>query len=170
MPLLLPLLLAGALVTTAAPVTSPNDDAPRTRKVALDTTAHRRIAASLVERARKDAEDGQLYAARAGLLTANTMYREAGGLNDAAVYNLVNIDYALDRYAEAADLLSELAEQAKKDGNITLCARATADAAELYQNGGYRAQAVSAVTRLRALAVDPRTADADRALIKKRLG
>jgi glutaminase len=170
MSLFLPLLLAGALATSAAPNATPDDKSPRAHRVIIDTVAHRQLAATLVIHARTDAEGGQLDAARAQLLTANTMFRESGGLDQKAVYSLVHIDYALDRLAEAANLLAEFAEQSMKQGDVTACAVATADAAELYNDGGYRAQAVFAVVRLKALIADPRVAELERVMLRKRLG
>lgn len=167
----LPLLLAGAL---AAPTVSPNvsndDKYPRTRRVVIDTTAHRQLAADLVLRAKTAAENGSLQEARAQLLTANTMYRESGGLDRGAAYSLVYIDYALDRYTEAGDVLDELSEQALQKGDATLAATAAVDAAELYSLGGRRNQVSTAVVRARALLADPRISAVDRATLKKRIG
>src|SRR5688572_6300883 len=98
----LPLLLAGALVTPATSSNSNVDDKlPRGRRIVIDTVAHRQVAADLVIRAKVAAEGGSLNEARAQLLVANTMLRESGGLETTPVYNLVHIDYALDRYVEA---------------------------------------------------------------------
>ena len=86
----------------------------RARVALPDTVAHRQIAAEYVIKARKAAEAGSLLEARAQLLVANTMMRESGGLEEAAVYALVYIDYALDRYVEAGDILFELSDAALK--------------------------------------------------------
>lgn len=167
----LPLLLAGAL---AAPMISPsvsNDDKhPRARRVVVDTAAQRQLAADLVARAKTAAENGSMQEARAHLLTANTMYREAGGLETTAAYSLVHIDYALDRYTEAGDVLTELADDAVKNGDPSAAAYALVDAASLYRLAGRRIQVSSSVMRIRALMKDTRMSEADRASIKKRVG
>lgn len=167
----LPLLLAGALVApTVTPNVSNDDKHPRSRRVVIDTTAHRQLAADLVARAKVAAESGSMQEARAHLLTANTMYRESGGLETAAAYNLVHIDYALDRYAEAGDLLTELADEAMAKGDPTSAANASVDAASLYSLAGRRTQVSNTVNRIRSLIKDPRISDADRAELKKRIG
>lgn len=167
----LPLLLAGALVTPATSSnTNVDDKNPRGRRVVIDTAAHRQIAADLVIRAKVAAEGGSLNEARAQLLVANSMLRESGGLEVTPAYNLVHIDYALDRYVEAADVLTELSDEALKKGNATLAATAAADAAELYSLGGRRSQVVSSVQRVRSLISDSRISDTDRAALRKRLG
>ena len=167
----LPLLLAGALVTPSmSSNTNIDDKNPRSRRVVVDTAAHRQIAADLVARAKTAAEAGSLVEARAQLLTANTMLRESGGLEETAVYNLVHIDYALDRYIEAADLLTEFSDEAAKKGNMTLAANAAVTAAELYSIAGNRPQVVSSVMRVRALINDSRISDTERTALRKRLG
>lgn len=167
----LPLLLAGAL---AAPSVSPNvsndDKNPRSRRVVIDTAAHRQLAADLVVRAKTAAEGGSLQEARAQLLTANTMYRESGGLDSSAAYNLVHIDYALDRYIEAGDVLNELSDEALKKGDVKLAAFAAVDAGTLYSLAGRRNQVAAAVMRVRSLLNDSHISDADRAALKKRVG
>lgn len=167
----LPFLLAGALLApTVSPNVSNDDKHPRSRRIVVDTAAQRQVAAELVAHAKRAAESGSMLEARAHLLTANTMYREAGGLETSAAYSLVHIDYALDRYVEAGDLLTELADQAMKNGDPTLAANASVDAASLYSLGGRRIQVANTVNRLRALIKDPRLSEADRASLKKRLG
>lgn len=167
----LPLLLAGALaVPTVTPNVSLDDKHPRTRRVVVDTSSHRKVAAELVARARVAAESGSMQEARAHLLTANTMYRESGGLDKAAAYSLVHIDYALDRYEEAGNLLTELADEAMEKGDPTLAANASVDAATLYDLAGRRLEMAAAVGRVRALLKDSRISDADRATLKKRVG
>lgn len=170
MSVFLPLLLAGALVSSAAPSASTDDKLPRHRGVVVDTAAHRLLAADLVARAKISAEGGALEAARAQLLVANTMLRESGGLEVAVAYSLVHIDYALERYVEAGDLLNELADQSVKRGNVSVAATAVADAAEMYNLASYRTQTVRAVTRLRVLLNDSRIPEGDRAALRKRLG
>ena len=166
----LPLLLAGALAAPAATSNTAVDDTyPRTRPVVIDTAAHLLIATDLVRRATTAAEAGSLQEARAQLLTANTMFREAGGLSEAAVYKLVYVDYALERYVEAADILTELSDNCVKRNEVGVAARATADAALLYNLAGLHAQAGGAVKRVRELVRDPRISDADRAAIIYRL-
>lgn len=167
----LPLLLAGALATPiTSPNVSPDDKHPRARRVVIDTTAHRQLAAALVVKAREAAEGGSLQEARAQLLVANTMMRESGGLEEAPVYALVHIDYALDRYVEAGDILIELSEQALKKGDATLAANAAVNAAELYNMAGRRMQVGTAVMRVRSLLNDARISETDRAALKKRVG
>ncbi|GEM_PF-3171139 len=167
----LPLLLAGALVTPATSSnTNADDKNPRGRRVVIDTAAHRQVAADLISRAKVAAEGGSLNEARAQLLVANTMLRESGGLEKSSVYNLAHIDYALERYVEAADMLSELSDEALKKGNATLSAKAAVDAAELYILAGRRAQVASAVMRVRSLVNDSRISDADRSALRKRVG
>ena len=167
----LPLVLAGALL---APAVSPNISSDvkhsRSSRTVVDSAAQRKVAADLVEHAKRAAESGSMLEARAHLLTANIMYRESGGLEPSAAYNLVHIDYALDRYVEAGDLLTELADQAMEKGDPTLAANASVDAASLYSLGGRRAQVATTVKRLRALIKDPRISEADRTSLKKRLG
>lgn len=167
----LPLLLAGAL---AAPIASPtislDDKNPRARRVTIDTTAHRQIAADYVVKARKAAEAGSLLEARAQLLVANTMMRESGGLEEEAVYALVYIDYALDRYVEAGDILFELSDAALRKGNVTLSANAALNAAELYMLAGSRTQVSAAVGHVRSLLNDSRISETDRRALKKRVG
>ena len=171
MSFLLPLLLAGAL---AAPIASPNvltdDKNPRARRVVIDTTAHRQLAADYVLKARKAAEAGSLLEARAQLLVANTMMRESGGLEEGAVYALVYIDYALDRYVEAGDILFELSDESLKKGNATLSANAALSAAELYTLAGRRTQVSAAVAHVRSLLNDSRISESDRRAFKKRVG
>lgn len=169
MSLFLPLLLASALVTPSASANTNIDD-KKPRAVVIDTAAHRQVAADLVARAKTAAEGGSLTEARAQLLTANTMHRESGGLDETAVYNLVHIDYALDRYAEAADVLTELSDEALKKGNAKLAANAAVDAAELYNLAGRRSQVVSSVMRVRSLLNDSRIDDAERKELRKRVG
>jgi hypothetical protein len=86
------------------------------------------------------------------------------------VYSLVHIDFALQRYSEAGDLLNEFADQSMKRGNVAEAANAVADAAELYNMGNQRVQLSDAVARLRIMLTDPRMDDSDRAVLKKRLG
>lgn len=167
----LPLLLAGALVNPATSSNLNGDDKnPRTRRVVIDTAAHRQLAADLVVRAKVAAEGGSLNEARAQLLVANTMLRESGGLEAISTYNLVHIDFALDRYVEAADLLTELSDESLKKGNATLAATAAVDAAEMYSLAGRRSQVAASVMRVRSLVNDSRISDTDRAALKKRLG
>lgn len=167
----LPLLLAGALaVPTVTPNVSHDDKHPRTRRVVIDTVAHRQVAADLVSRARVAAEAGSMQEARAHLLTANTMYRESGGLDSAAAYSLVHIDYALDRYVEAGDLLTELADAAIAKGDPAFAAHASVDAASLYDLAGRRSQVATSVNRVRALLKDTRISEADRAALRKQVG
>jgi len=171
MSLFLPLLLAGALAAPiASPNVSPGDKNPRARRVVIDTTAHRQLAAEYVAKARKAAEGGSLQEARAQLLVANTMMRESGGLEQAAVYALVHIDYALDRYVEAADMLNELSDEALKKGDATLSAKAALTAAELYKLAGRRTEVSAAVSHVRALLNDSRISETDRRAFKKRVG
>ncbi|MBC8085681.1 MAG: hypothetical protein H7Z40_00330 [Phycisphaerae bacterium] len=171
MSFILPLLLAGALASPATSFNSNVDDKiPRVRRVTIDTAAHRRVVADLVVRAKVAAEGGSLNEARAQLLVANMMMRESGGLETVPVYNLVHINYALDRYVEAADLLIELSEEALKKGNPTLAATAAVDAAELYMLGERRPQAVESVVRVRKLINDARVSDTVRDVLRKRLG
>ncbi|MEP6762746.1 MAG: hypothetical protein ABJB66_00480 [Gemmatimonadaceae bacterium] len=173
MSLILPLLLAGALVSSSVAPSASNDDGkpPRAKRaVVVDTAAHRQMAADLVTRAKVAGEMGLLDAARAQLLAANTMLRESGGLEETSAYTLVHIDYALARYSEAAELLNELADQSIKSGNATLAANAVADAAELYGLGNRRPQAAAAVVRLRELIKDSSINDTDRTALRKRLG
>ncbi|MEO7363406.1 MAG: hypothetical protein ABI120_23940 [Gemmatimonadaceae bacterium] len=171
MSLFLPLLLAGAL---AAPITSPNvsldDKNPRARSVVIDTTAHRKLAADYVVKARLAAEGGSLQEARAQLLVANTMMRESGGLEAAAVYALVHIDYALDNFVEAADLLNQLSDEALEKGNASVSANAALTAAELYSLAGRRTQVSNAVARVRSLLNDSRISETDRRALRKRVG
>lgn len=171
MSLFLPLLLAGAL---AAPIAStnisPDDKNPRARRVVIDTAAHRQLAADLVNKARVAAESGSMQEARAQLLVANTMLRESGGLEEGPAYALVHIDYALDRYVEAGDILMELSESALKKGNATLAANSAVNAAELYSMGGRRHQVASAVARVRSLLNDTRISETDRVALRKRVG
>ncbi|MGV3710363.1 MAG: hypothetical protein ACO1Q7_16135 [Gemmatimonas sp.] len=171
MSLFLPLLLAGALaVPSTSSVNHIDDKNPRNRRVVVDTAAHRQIAADLATKARIAAENGSLTEARAQLLAANTMLREAGGLDSSTAYALVHIDYALDRYEEAADVLVELSESALKKGNALAAANAMINAAVLYDLAGKRQQLVDAVARARTLSNDSRIDDADRAALKKRVG
>ena len=171
MSLFLPIMLASALASSSIAPAHADDKAPRTKRVVVvDTVAHRQMANELVTRAKVAAEMGLLDAARAQLLVANTMMREVGGLAENPAYTLVHIDYALERYSEAADLLTELADQSIKSGNVTLAATAVADAAELYNLGNRRAQAASSVVRLRELLKDSSISDADRTALRKRLG
>lgn len=171
MSFLLPLLLAGALAAPiASPNVSPDDKNPRARRVVIDTAAHRQLAANLIVKAREAAESGSLQEARAQLLAANTMMRESGGVEESSVYALVHIDYALDRFAEAGDLLNELSDEALKKGNVALAANSAVDAGVLYNMAGKRSQVAAAVTRVRSLLNDPRISEADRAAIKKRVG
>ncbi len=167
----LPLLLAGAL---AAPMVShntlPDDKNPRAHRVAIDTAAQRKIATDFVVKARLAAEGGSLEEARAQLLVANTMMRESGGLEQASVYALVHIDYALERYVEAADMLNELSDEALEKGNPTLSATAAVSAAELYTLAGRGREVSVAVGRVRALLNDSRISDTDRRALKKRVG
>ena len=108
----LPLLLAGALVSSTAANNSDDKSiakSPRkSRVVIVDTAAHRQLAADLVVRARAAAEGGLLEAARAPLLVANTMLRESGGPEEAPANALVHVDYALKRYNKAGALLNAL--------------------------------------------------------------
>ena len=167
----LPLLLAGALATPlATPTVSLDHKTPRARRVVIDTAAHRQLAADYVVMARKAAEAGSLQEARAQLLVANTMMRESGGLEETAVYALVHIDYALDRYVEAADMLNELSDEALKKGNPTLSANAALNAAELYTLAGRRTQVSAAVSHVRSLLNDSRISETDRRALKKRVG
>lgn len=167
----LPLLLAGALVTPSATSnTNVDDKLPRARRVVIDTAAHRQVANDLVARAKTAAESGSLTEARAQLMVANTMMRESGGLDAKAAYNLVHINFALDRYVEAADLLSELSDEALKKGNATLAANAAVDAAELYSLGGRRSEVAASVQRVRSLINDSRISESDRATLRQRLG
>ncbi|MEP6780448.1 MAG: hypothetical protein ABJC26_11210 [Gemmatimonadaceae bacterium] len=173
MSLFLPIMLAGALASSSiAPNTTNADDkAPHGKHVVvLDTAAHRQMAVDLVTRAKVAAEMGLLDAARAQLLVANMMMREIGGVEEIPAYTLVHIDYALERYNEAGDLLTELADAAIKNGKTSLAATAEADAAELYHLGHRHSQAVTAVVRLRELLKDPSLSDSDRTALRKRLG
>lgn len=164
----LPLLLAGAL---AAPVATSNATAdgtsPRAHVTVVDTTAHLQIAAALVTKATASAEAGSLQEARAQLLTANTLFREAGGLDKAAVYKLVHVDYALERYVEAGDVLTELSDLNLQRGQLAAAARASVDAALLYNLAGDDSQTTMSVKRARTLLRDPRMSNTDRAAIKQ---
>ena len=167
----LPLFLAGVLAAPmASPNDSPDDKIPRGRRIVIDTTAHRKLAADYVVKARNAAEAGSLQEARAQLLVANTMMRESGGLEEASVYALVHIDYALDRYVEAGDILNELSDEALKKGNATLSAHAALNAAELYTLAGRRTQVSAAVAHVRSLLNDSRISETDRRALKKRVG
>lgn len=167
----LPLLLAGALAAPAASSNAALDDKnPRKRHAVVDTVEHRRIAADLVKRATIAAEGGSLAEARAQLLAANTMHRESGGVDESTIYKLVHVNYALDRYIEAANLLDELADEAVKRGDVKLAAFASVDAAVLYSMSERRSDAAACVTLVRSLMNDKRISDADRETLKKRLG
>lgn len=167
----LPLLLAGALLT---PATSSNtnidDKLPRGRRVVIDTAAHRQVAADMVIRAKVAAESGSLNEARAQLMVANMMLRESGGLQEAASYNLAHVNFALDRYVEAGEVLNELSEEALKRGNVTLAAKASIDAAELFSLAGSRPELVAAIVRARSLLNDSRIPETDRTALRKRVG
>lgn len=166
----LPLLLAGALAAPVATSNIPHDGtSPRADVAVLDTAAHLHIAAALVIKATASAEAGSLQEARAQLLTANTMYREAGGLDKAAVYKLVHVDYALERYVEAGDVLSELSDLNLERGQLAAAARTSVDAALLYNLAGSDSQTTTSVKRARTLLRDPRMSDSDRAAIKQLL-
>ncbi|MEP6835817.1 MAG: hypothetical protein ABJB74_20685 [Gemmatimonas sp.] len=170
MSFLLPLLLAGAL---AAPIATSNvsvdDKRPRAKGVVIDTTAHRQLASSLIVRAREAAATGSLEEARAELLVANTMLRESGGVDEASVYALVHIDYALDRYVEAGDMLNELSDEALKKGDVKLSGNAAVDAGVLYHMAGKHTMVAAAVQRVRSLMKDPRMSGTDRAALRKRV-
>lgn len=140
---------------------------------AVDMRAPTAVSASTgdyLQNARAAAQRGDLNTARRQYRVAAALGRDDGCLPVDATNGLARLLHAQSQSSEAADLMVELADEAKTAGNRDVEASALVSAAWLRLDADEPMLAKSLVRRLYVLAKDPSLTRETRALLKESLG